>query len=64
MRLVWYALLVIAYFVLSIVTLSGVIALPKPEFLPYLGIVVGVFLIGLLLYTLYELINRPNRVVV
>lgn len=63
-RLVWYALLVVAYFVLSIVTLSGVIALPKPEFLPYLGIAVGVFLILMMLYTLYELINRPNRVVI
>ncbi len=63
-RLAWYGLLVIAYFVLSIVTLTQVIALPKPEFLPYLGIVVGVFLIGMILYTLYELINRPNRVVI
>jgi len=63
-RLLWYALLVIAYFVLSIVTLTKVIALPKPEFLPYLGIVVGVFLIGMMLYTFYELINRPNRVVI
>ncbi len=64
LRLAWYALLVVAYFVLSIVTLTQVIALPKPEFLPYLGIVVGVFLIGMMLYTLFELINRPSRVVV
>ncbi|MEP6984934.1 MAG: hypothetical protein ABI970_05035 [Chloroflexota bacterium] len=63
-RLLWYALLVIAYFVLSIVTLTQVIALPKPEFLPYLGLVVGIFLIAMMLYTFYELINRPNRVVV
>ena len=63
-RVLWYALLVIAYFVLSIVTLTQIIALPKPEFLPYLGIVVGVFLIGMMFYTLFELINRPNRVVV
>ncbi len=63
-RLAWYALLVVAYFVLSIVTLTQVIALPKPEFLPYLGIVVGVFLIGMMLYTLYELINRSSRVVI
>ncbi len=63
-RLLWYALLVVAYFVLSIVTLTGVIALPKPEFLPYLGLVVGIFLIGLMLYTFYELINRANRVVI
>lgn len=64
MRIVWYGLLVIAYFVLSIVTLQGRIALPKPEFLPYLGIVVGVFLIGVLLYTLFELINKPNRIAI
>jgi hypothetical protein len=63
-RLLWYALLVIAYFVLSIVTLTGIIALPKPEFLPYLGLVVGVFLIGMMLYTFFELVNRPGRVVI
>ncbi len=64
LRLAWYALLVVAYFVLSLVTLQGAIALPKPEFLPYLGIVVGVFILGMFLYTLYELFNRPNRVVI
>jgi hypothetical protein len=53
---------VVAYFVLSIVTLTGVIALPKPEFLPYLGLVVGVFLIGMMLYTFFELVSRPSRV--
>lgn len=63
-RLLWYALLVVAYFVLSIVTLMGVIALPKPEFLPYLGLVVGVFLVGMMFYTFYELVNRPSRVVI
>ena len=63
-RLLWYALLVVVYFVLSIVTLTGVIALPKPEFLPYLGLVVGIFLVGMMLYTFYELVNRPSRVVV
>ncbi len=63
-RLIWYGLLVVAYFVLSIVTLQGGIALPKPEFLPYLGIVVGVLLLGMMLYTLFEIINKPNRVVV
>lgn len=63
-RLVWYGLLVVVYFVLSIVTLQGGIALPKPEVLPYLGIAVGVFLFGAMLYTLYEIINKPNRIVV
>ena len=63
-RVLWYALLVIAYFVLSIITLTKVIALPKPEFLPYLGLVVGVFLVGMMLYTFSELLNRPSRIVV
>ncbi|MCA0456289.1 MAG: hypothetical protein LCI00_20080 [Chloroflexi bacterium] len=63
-RLMWYGLLVVAYFVLSIVTLQGGIALPNPEFLPYLGIAVGVLLLGMMLYTLYEIINKPNRIVV
>lgn len=63
-RVLWYALLIIAYFVLSIITLTKIIALPKPEFLPYLGLVVGAFLVGLMLYTLNEMIKRPNRIVV
>ncbi len=63
-RLIWYALLVVVYFVLSIVTLTGVIALPRPEFLPYLGLVVGVFLVGMMIYTFFELVNRPGRVVI
>lgn len=63
-RLVWYAALAVIYFVLSIITLRKPIALPKPEFLPYLGLVVGVFLVVMMLYTLYQLLNQPGRVVV
>lgn len=63
-RLIWYAALAVIYFVLSIMSLRGIIALPKPEFLPYLGLAVGVFLIIIMLYTLYQLLNQPGRVVV
>jgi len=61
-RLLWYTVLAVVYFVLSILSLQKIIALPQPEFLPYLGIVVGVFLIGVVLYTVYELLNKPNIV--
>lgn len=63
-RVLWYALLVVVYIILSVMTLRGIIALPKPEFLPYLGLAVAVLLVGLIGYTLYQLLTYPNRVVV
>lgn len=63
-RLVWYGVLAVIYFVLSIMSLRGIIALPKPEFLPYLGLAVGAFLILMMLYTLYQLFNYPGRIMV
>ncbi|MEZ4667177.1 MAG: hypothetical protein R3E39_04540 [Anaerolineae bacterium] len=64
LRLIWYGVLASVYFVLSLVTLRGVIALPKPEFLPYLGLGVGAFLILVMLYTLFQLLNQPGRIVI
>jgi hypothetical protein len=63
-RIFWYTLLVIIYIVLSVTTLTGIIALPKPEFLPYLGLVTAAFLVGVIIYTLYQLITQPDKIVV
>lgn len=64
LRIVWYGLLVAVYLVLSLVTLQKVIALPKPEFLPYLGLVTAALLGFLILYTAYQLFVQPNVIVV
>lgn len=64
LRIVWYAVLVAVYIILSVMTLRGIIALPKPEFLPYLGLAVAVLLVGLIGYSLYQLLTSPNRVIV
>ncbi|HEX2906050.1 MAG TPA: hypothetical protein VHO69_04275 [Phototrophicaceae bacterium] len=62
LRLVWYGLLVVVYVILSLLTLQGKIALPKPEFLPYLGLAVAVLLVGAIVYTLFQLGTVPNRI--
>jgi hypothetical protein len=63
-RVLWYGFWSVAYVVLSIATITGDIALPRPEFLPYLGLVTAVILIGLVGYNLWELRNRPRRIIV
>lgn len=63
MRIVWYALLVVVYVALSLLTLRGQIALPRPEFLPYLGLAVAALLVLGILFTLYQLFTTPNRIV-
>lgn len=62
--ILWYTLLVAVYIVLSLLTLQGQIALPKPEFLPYLGLAVAALLVLGILYTLYQLMFTPNRIVI
>lgn len=64
MRIVWYVALLVVYIVLSVVTLQGTIALPKPEFLPYLGLAVAVLLVGLIGYIVYQLLTTANRVII
>jgi hypothetical protein len=44
-RGLWYGLLSIIYFALSGLTLSSGIALPRPEFLPYIGLAAAVILL-------------------
>jgi hypothetical protein len=64
LRVLWYTFWAAIYVLLSVKTLQGVIALPKPEFLPYLGLASAVVLIFLVLHLLYQLFSEPNRIVV
>jgi hypothetical protein len=70
-RIIWYTILAVVYVLLSVTTLSGVIALPKPpidalppEFLPYLGLVTAALLVAFVIYILYQLITQPDRIIV
>lgn len=63
LRIVWYLIWIAVYLVLSIATLSGVIALPKPEFLPWLGLASAALLILMTLGLIVQLIRQPNRIV-
>lgn len=63
-RAFWYLLLVVIYLVLSITTLQGYIALPKPEFLPYLGLASAAILFLLAIATIIRVGRTPNRYVV
>ncbi len=62
LRMIWYGLLAIVYVALSLLTLQGKIALPKPEFLPYLGLAVAVLLVGAVVYTAQRLLSTPDRI--
>jgi hypothetical protein len=64
LRVIWYALLAVVYVVLSLTTLSQIIALPRPEFLPYLGLAVAALLGLMILYLFYQLFTVPDRVTV
>ncbi|MEL6150595.1 MAG: hypothetical protein AAFR56_13295, partial [Chloroflexota bacterium] len=63
-RVAWYSFWVIVYFILSVSTLVSDIALPRPEFLPYLGLGTALFLLGLVGFTLHRLRSTPRRIVV
>lgn len=64
LRVLWYMLFTVIYLVLSITTLQGRIALPKPELLPYLGLASAAILFLLALATLLRVMRAPNRIVV
>jgi hypothetical protein len=63
-RVLWYSFWVVVYVVLALTTLLQGIALPSPEFLPYLGLAAALILIGMIGYLLYQLLTTPNRIVV
>jgi hypothetical protein len=64
LRIVWYTLLVVVYLLLSMTSLTGIIALPKPEFLPYLGLVTAALLILMIFYLLYQVLIPPDTIVI
>jgi hypothetical protein len=64
LRLAWYTVLIVIYIILSVFTLRQIIALPRPEFLPYLGLATAALLIGLSLYTIWQILRQPNRIIV
>ena len=51
-RAIWYFFLSILYIILSVLTLISGIALPRPEFLPFLGLAAAVLLLGISIRTL------------
>lgn len=63
-RAFWYGLLAVVYALLSIASLQGSIAPPRPEFLPVLGLLVALLLVVLALVTLIQFRNRPEQIVV
>jgi hypothetical protein len=64
LRILWYSFWAVIYVGLSVLTLNGSIALPRPEFLPYLGLVSAGVLILTIFYQLYQLLNQADRIVV
>ncbi len=63
LRALWYLLFTVIYLVLSITTLQGRIALPKPEFLPYLGLASAAILFLMALASVFRVMRTPNRIV-
>jgi hypothetical protein len=70
-RATWYSFWLVVYVVLSVSTLNTDLALPNagtmlpnPELLPYLGLGTAVVLILLVLYIVYEVVARPDRIVI
>lgn len=63
-RVFWYSFWTAVYLVLAVTTLLSEIALPRPEFLPYLGIATAALLVSLVIYSIYELRRKPRRIIV
>jgi hypothetical protein len=63
-RSLWYLLLSVIYIALSILTLISGIALPRPEFLPFLGLAAAVLLLGISIRTLLVRDAKIDRILV
>lgn len=63
-RGIWYVLLSIIYFALSGLTLASGIALPRPEFLPYLGLAAAVLLLMFAVRAVFFPKKLVDRIVV
>jgi hypothetical protein len=64
LRASWYMLLAAAYLGLSALSLQGMLALPTPDFLPYIGMGAGVFFIVLALYHVALVLLTANSVLI
>jgi hypothetical protein len=64
LRAGWYIIWSGVFVVLSVKSLAGSIALPRPEFLPYLGLACAVLLAGVALSNLIRAGRRLNRIVI
>lgn len=63
-RVVWYGAWSVIYVALSVLVLVSDIAHPRPLYLPYIAIAVGVMLLGLSLYARHELRTHPQRITI
>lgn len=70
-RAMWYAIWLMIYLILSIATLTSDIALPttgtllpNPQLLPYLGLVISVWLFFAMLYEIFVILTRVNTIVI
>ncbi len=59
----WYSLWAIVFVFLSVITLLGDIALPRPTFLPYMGLFSAVALLGIVGYQVYLLRYSTRKIV-
>lgn len=62
LRIAWYIIWAGIFFVLAFATLTSGIALPRPEFLPYLGFAAAALLILLVLNNLIQMTRVTNRI--
>jgi hypothetical protein len=63
-RVAWFALWSVVFTILSVGVLTAGISRPRPEFLPYVGFGVAVMLVGLVIFSLWELFNRPRKIII
>jgi hypothetical protein len=70
-KIAWYALWIVIYLWVSIMTLTSTLALPNagtllpdPHILPYIGIGVAVLLVGLILQQLWLIRTHPDNIIV
>jgi hypothetical protein len=63
-RIVWYCFWTLIYGLLIYGTVTSNIAPPNPEFLPALGVLSALLLIGLIFRNVYQLMTRPTHYIV
>ena len=63
-RMLWYSFWVVIYFLLVYLTLTSNVAPPNPAFLPYLGILAAVILVGLVIKNIHILFTKLTNLVI